>query len=79
MGASGAIFGVIAAYGFLFPEREVMLLIPPIPIKGKYLAILFIGIGILTDHAGTTGHLAHLCGAIIGAALIWYWKNKRML
>jgi len=79
VGASGAIFGVIAAFGILFPNMQVMLLIPPMPIKGKYLALALLVAGFLMDFGGNVGHMAHLGGALIGAALVYYWKNKRMV
>ena len=79
VGASGAIFGVVAAFGLLFPNMEVMLLIPPMPIKGKYLAIALLVFGYFMDFGGNVGHLAHLGGALIGAGLIYYWENKFLL
>jgi len=77
VGASGAIFGITAAYGLLFPNRKVMLLIPPIPMKGKYLAIALIGIGVLTGFGQNIGHMAHLGGAVIGGIIVYYWLKKR--
>lgn len=79
VGASGAIFGVIAAFGLLFPNMQVMLLIPPIPIKGKYLALALLIMGYFMDRGGNVGHLAHLGGALIGAGMIFYWKNNRLV
>jgi len=77
LGASGAIFGIVAAFGILFSEREVMLMIPPIPIKGKYLALVLLGIGLLTGFGQNIGHMAHLIGAIVGAIIVYYWLKKR--
>lgn len=77
LGASGAIFGIIAAYGLLFPERKVMLLIPPVPIKGKYLTMALIGLGVLTGFGQNIGHMAHLGGAVIGGIIVYYWLKKR--
>lgn len=79
VGASGAIFGVIAAFGILFPNMQVMLLIPPMPIKGKYLAIGLIVLGFLMDFGGNVGHLSHIGGALVGAAIIYYWKKNTIL
>ena len=77
IGASGGVFGILLAYGMLFPNRQIMLLIPPIPIKAKYLVIgygaleLINGIGSLQTGVA---HFAHLGGMIAGFILIRYWK-----
>ena len=76
LGASGAVFGVIGAFGVLYPNMEVMLLIPPMPIKGKYLALGLIVLGLFMDFGGNTGHLAHIGGAIFGLLIVNYWKKK---
>ena len=76
LGASGAIYGILMAFGMVFPNMEVMLLIPPIPIKAKYLVIL---IGVLTyfmDSSGTVAHLAHFGGAFIAFILITFWRSQ---
>jgi membrane associated rhomboid family serine protease len=70
VGASGAIYGMLTAFGMLYPEMEIQLLIPPIPIKAKYLVIVT---GVLTyvmDRSGQVAHFAHLGGAVIGFILI---------
>ena len=79
LGASGAVFGIIGAFGMLFPNMEVMLLIPPMPIKGKYLAIGLIVFGLFMDFGGNTGHLAHIGGAIFGYLIVNYWKKKYLI
>jgi membrane associated rhomboid family serine protease len=80
VGASGALFGVVAAFGMLFPDARLMLIFPPIPIKGKYIALFMIVAGILYDQGGNVAHLAHIAGAIAGVLIIYYWKNiKRNL
>lgn len=80
VGASGAIYGLIAALGVLFPNTVFMLIFPPIPIKAKWLALILGGYafyqGIQFDATDNVGHFAHLGGAIIGAILIWQWKKK---
>jgi len=76
VGASGAIFGIIGAFGFLFSEMKVRLLIPPIPIQGKYLALLLLVFGMIMDVEGNVGHWSHLGGAMIGVLLIKYWGKK---
>ena len=79
IGASGAIFGLLAGFGILFPNTQLFLLFPPIPIKAKYFVIgyclieLFLGgIAIQGD---TIAHFAHLGGAIMGFLIIKYWQK----
>lgn len=70
LGASGAIYGILMAFGLLFPNLEIMLLFPPIPIKAKYMVFIM---GILTyamDRSGTVAHLAHFGGAFVAFLLI---------
>ena len=81
IGASGAIFGVLLAFGMLFPNTQLMLLFPPIPIKAKYFVI---GYGLLELFFGVSGiqgsvaHFAHLGGMLFGFILIKYWnKNSK--
>lgn len=76
IGASGAVFGVLLAYGLMFPNSTIMLLIPPIPMKAKYFVV---GYGLLTLFFGMTGtmtgiaHFAHLGGMLFGFLLIMAW------
>lgn len=80
IGASGAVFGLLLAYGLMFPNSTIMLLIPPIPMKAKYFVI---GYGLLTLFFGMTGtmagvaHFAHLGGMLFGFLLILYWGRGR--
>lgn len=79
VGASGAVYGILLAFGMMFPERPIMLLIPPIPIKAKYFVAIFGGIELINGVMGTaTGvaHFAHLGGMIVGYGLIKYWGLK---
>lgn len=79
IGASGAVFGVLLAFGMLFPNTELMLLFPPIPIKAKYFVI---GYGLLELFFGVSGiqgsvaHFAHLGGMLFGFILIKYWNKN---
>jgi membrane associated rhomboid family serine protease len=79
LGASGGVFGVLLAFGMMFPERRIMLLFPPIPIKAKWFVI---GLGALELFAGVSGgqsgvaNFAHLGGALAGLLLIQYWRGK---
>ncbi|MAA75278.1 MAG: rhomboid family intramembrane serine protease [Salinisphaeraceae bacterium] len=79
VGASGAVFGILLAFGMMFPEARVMLLIPPIPMKAKWMVL---GYGVITLMFGVTGtqggvaHFAHLGGMVFGFGLIYYWKQQ---
>jgi hypothetical protein len=81
VGASGALFGVLIAFGMLFPNTQLFLLFPPMPVKAKYL-VLFYGLytvySIINNNPmDNVAHFAHLSGLIIGAAMIYYWKSSR--
>lgn len=78
LGASGPIFGILLAFGYLFPNAQLMLLFPPIPIKGKYIATFSILIGIYLDllSPGNSGHFAHIGGVITAFILLKVWKVK---
>lgn len=81
VGASGAVFGVLAGFATMFPNMQLMLLFPPIPIKAKYMAIGLIAIGLFSGVTGAQpgiGHFAHIGGAICGFMLIHYWKMANL-
>jgi len=78
VGASGAIFGVLLAFGMLFPNTELMLLFPPIPIKAKYFVIAYGAIELslaITQPGSNIAHAAHLGGMLFGYFLIRYWRK----
>lgn len=82
LGASGAVFGILVAFGYLFPNTELMLLFPPIPIKAKFLVIGYICLelylGFANNPQDNVAHFAHLGGALIGIILVLFWqKDKR--
>lgn len=80
LGASGALYGVLMAFAVLFPNTEFMLLFPPIPIKAKWLAVIFGGIALYSGLTGTMegiGHFAHLGGMLFGFLMIKYWQRNR--
>jgi len=81
LGASGAIYGLLVAFAFYFPNAELMLMFIPYPIKAKYfvplliLADLFFGI---TNYLHTPiAHMAHVGGALVGFILMKMWKNQQ--
>jgi len=80
VGASGAVYGVLLAYGMLFPNTQLMLIFPPIPVKAKWVVIGYIILELylgLTNSGGNIAHFAHLGGMLFGFFLIKYW-NKTM-
>ncbi len=79
VGASGAIFGLLAGFALLFPNTELMLIFPPIPVKAKYLIGGYLAFEIYNsvfNSGDTIAHLAHVGGAIVGAIFIFIWKKK---
>lgn len=79
VGASGGIFGLLLAYGMLFPNQRVMLLIPPIPMKARTLVIVYGAIELLlgiTNVMPGVAHFAHLGGMFFGWLLIRYWRGQ---
>lgn len=80
VGASGAVYGVLLAFGMLFPNTILMLLIPPIPIKAKWMVIIYGGLELflgLTQPGSNIAHFAHLGGMIFGFILIRYWRSRK--
>jgi len=81
IGASGAVFGVLIAFGMLFPNVELMLIFFPVPIKAKYLipgyAVLELFLGVAQFKGDNIAHYAHLGGAIVGFFLVRYWKKNQ--
>jgi membrane associated rhomboid family serine protease len=78
VGASGAIFGVLLAFGVLFPNTQLLLLIPPMPIKAKYLVLGYGGLELVlavTQPGSNIAHAAHLGGMLFGYILIRYWRK----
>lgn len=76
VGASGAIYGLLMGFGMLFPNMEIQLLIPPIPIKAKYLVFVLGGLNFVLDRSGNVAHFAHLGGVIFAFILITIWRNQ---
>jgi membrane associated rhomboid family serine protease len=81
VGASGALYGVLVAFAFSFPNARLMLLFPPIPVKAKVLVpILILGdlfFGFTSYSIGPIAHFAHVGGAITGFIMLWYWKKNQ--
>ena len=85
VGASGAIYGLLVAFAFMFPNAELALMFIPIPIKAKYfvpgllLVDLYLGVSGGSIFGGSSGiaHFAHLGGALVGFLMMWYWKKNQ--
>jgi len=85
LGASGAIYGLLVAFAFMFPEAPLMLMFIPFPIKAKYFVPgiltldLFLGLkgqSIFGFGSDGVAHFAHLGGALLGFIMMWYWKKN---
>lgn len=82
IGASGAIYGVLLAFGMLFPNAPLYLFFIPVPIKAKWMVIgmgvieLLIGLSEAAGKSDGVAHFAHLGGMIFGFFIIMYWKKK---
>ncbi|HWK06288.1 MAG TPA: rhomboid family intramembrane serine protease [Puia sp.] len=82
LGASGAVFGCLAAFGYLFPNSEMYIIPIPFPVKAKWLVLGYAGIELFSGIQGSAGdnvaHWAHLGGGLVGLLLVMYWnRNNR--
>lgn len=85
VGASGAVMGVFVAFGYLFPNTELMIIPIPIPIKAKWLVLVYILLDLFGGFGNVSGdnvaHFAHLGGALTGFLIVFIWNktNRRTL
>ncbi len=83
VGASGAVFGLLLAFGVLHPNVTIMLLIPPIPIKAKWFVMIYgaleLFLGWRNSPMDNVAHFAHVGGMLWGLALLYYWKTTRKI
>ena len=81
VGASGAVYGLLAAFAYLFPNTQLMLLFPPIPVKAKWLVLFLVGIALFNSVRSQPGdniaHLAHLGGAVVGFIIVLIWQRNK--
>ena len=84
VGASGAIMGLLVAFGMLYPESKLMLIFLPIPIKAKYFIPGIIALDLFSAITGqsifspnNTAYVAHIGGALTGFILMWIWKKNQ--
>lgn len=77
VGISGAIFGLLLAYGLLFPNRTIMPVIPPIPMKARTFVLVYGALELVLGvyGAGGVAHFAHLGGMLGGWLMIRYWRG----
>jgi membrane associated rhomboid family serine protease len=80
VGASGAVYGILLAFGMLYPNQQMFIFPLPVPIKAKYFvvgyAVIELLLGIANNAGDNVAHFAHLGGMIFGFILIKYWKKK---
>ncbi len=76
LGASGALYGILMAFGMLFPDLELMLMFPPIPIKAKYMVFVMGFMTYAMDQSGSVAHLAHFGGAFVAFVIISVWRGQ---
>jgi len=83
VGASGCIMGILAAFGVMNPNAELMLIFLPIPIKAKYFIPGIILLDVISAVTGqsffspsNTAYMAHVGGAVVGFIIMWYWKKN---
>ena len=83
VGASGAIYGILVAFGMSFPNSELFLIFLPVPIKAKYFIPVLVGLDLFSGVTGTPifgsgiAHWAHVGGALFGFIMMWYWKKNQ--
>jgi membrane associated rhomboid family serine protease len=86
VGASGAVYGLLVAFAFMFPNAELAMMFIPIPIKAKYfvpglllldLVLGFKGSSIFGSSSSGVAHFAHIGGAITGFIMMWFWKKNQ--
>ncbi len=82
VGASGAIFGIMAGFAYLFPNTEMMMMFIPFPIKAKYMVggyfLIELYLSFQTMPGDSVAHLAHVGGAVVGFIIVYFWnRNKK--
>ena len=81
VGASGAVYGILVAFGMTFPNAKLALIFFPVPIAAKYfIPVMLLGdlfFGVTKYSVGNVAHFAHIGGALIGFIIAWYWKKNQ--
>lgn len=79
LGASGAVFGILAGYGMQYPDSIIQLIIPPVQMKAKYFVLIYAGLEVilgLSPFQSGVAHFAHVGGALFGFLMVLYWRKK---
>ncbi len=81
LGASGAVMGLLLAFGVLHPNATIMLLIPPIPMKAKWFVMIYAAIELFLGWrgVGNVAHFAHIGGMLWGLGLLYFWRNRHYI
>lgn len=82
VGASGAIYGILLAFGMIFPNRPMYLMFIPVPVKAKWMVTGFVVLELLVGLSGSNdgvAHFAHLGGMVVGFFIILFWKKKGLI
>ena len=81
VGASGAVYGVLVAFGMYFKDAKLALIFFPVPIAAKYfIPVMILGdlfFGVTKYSVGNVAHFAHIGGALIGFIIAYYWKKNQ--
>lgn len=81
VGASGAVYGVLVAFGMYFKDAKLALIFFPVPIAAKYFIPIILAFdlffGMTKYSVGNIAHFAHIGGALIGFLIAWYWKKNQ--
>lgn len=83
VGASGAVYGLLVAFAFMFPNAELALMFIPVPIKAKYFVPILVGLDLFSGFTGFSifgggiAHFAHVGGAVVGFLMMWFWRNSK--
>jgi membrane associated rhomboid family serine protease len=82
LGASGAIYGILVAFGIMYPNAKLALLFLPVPVAAKYFIPVMLALDLLSGVTGFSlfgggiAHFAHIGGALIGFLLMWHWRTR---
>ncbi len=83
LGASGAVYGILLAFGFLYPRQPIFLMFIPVPIQARWLVLGYGALELLqalnNNPSDNVAHLAHLGGMIFGLLMLLYWRHKRVI
>lgn len=82
IGASGSVFGLLLAFGWMFPEARLMMLFFPVPIRARIFVIIYgvaeLFLGVASFSGDSVAHFAHLGGMLFGVIMILFWKKKKI-